>query len=177
MDVTEPAVEAGIHRQLRDLADRAVSWLALREDGDAGVAGVVVELSERRTFEGRAGQSLLVRCERLLFHDELPGELRLRLDADADGVMQHAQAELAVSGRRKALRQVIDRLPKLPGSTLAVELARDPRLPKDEPSRLLVTLEFPAGDAVEDLITRGLAALDTLADESVSRDKKSRKRR
>ena len=41
----------------------------------------------------------------------------------------------------------------------------------------MVTLEFPPGDAIEDLITRGLAALDTLADESVSRDKKSRKRR
>ena len=177
MDVTEPAAEAGIHRQVRDLADRALAWLALREDGDAGVGGAVVELSERRTFEGRAGQSLLVRCERLLFRDELPGELRLRLDADDDGVVQHAHAELAVSGRRKALRQVIDRLPKLPGSTLAVELARDPRLPKHEPSRLVVTLEFPAADAIEDLITRGLAALDTLADESVSRDKKSRKRR
>src|SRR4051812_39858916 len=128
MDVTEPAAEAGIHRQVRDLADRAVAWLALREDGDVGVGGGGVELRERRTFEGRAGQSLLVRCERLLFRDELPGELRLRLDAADDGSIQHVHAELAVSGRRKALRQVIDRLPKLPGATLAVELARDPRL-------------------------------------------------
>src|SRR4051794_2543271 len=110
MDVTEPAVEAGIHRQVRDLADRALAWLALREDGDAGVGGAAVELSERRTFDGRAGQSLQVFCERLLFRDELPGVLRLRLDTDEDGVVQRTTAELSVSGPRKALRQVVDRL-------------------------------------------------------------------
>jgi hypothetical protein len=176
MDVTDVAVEGQIHRQLRDLAERAVSWLALREDGDAGVDGVVIELAERRTFQGAAGQSLLVRCERALPGDETPGELRLRLDANDDGAVIHAHAELVVSGRRKALRQVIGRLPDLPGSLLAVELARDPRLPKEEPSRLAVTIELPAGDAIEDLITRGLGALDALSDETASRDKKRRKR-
>ena len=177
MDVTEPAAEAGIHRQVRDLADRAVAWLALREDGDVGVGGVVVELSERRTFEGRAGQSLLVRCERLLFRDELPGELRLKLDADDDGVVSHAHAEIAVSGRRKALRQVIDRLPKLPGSTRRGRAGARPAAAEARAVAARGHARVPAGDAIEDLITRGLAALDTLADESVSRDKKSRKRR
>jgi hypothetical protein len=177
MDVTAPAVEAGIHRQVRDLADRALAWLALREDGDAGVSGIAVELAERRTFEGRAGQFLEVFCERILFSDEQPGVLKLRLQADDDGVVQRTVAELSVRGPRKALRQVVDRLPKLPGKTVSVELARDPRLPKHDPSWLVITLELPAGDAIEDQITRGVAALDTLADESVSRDKKSRKRR